>query len=60
MAPGKWQTDGAARGTTDYAVVKATASGSIDRFINVDGPTTLTLQEGQTFENHAGTWVRIG
>ena len=36
------------------------SNGDIAKFINVDGPQTVTLKAGQHFETHAGvTWTKI-
>lgn len=60
LKPGKWATTGASDGTVPYAVVHA-ANGDIVKWVNVDGPYTITLKAGQTFETHGGvTWTLKG
>lgn len=56
---GKWHTDGKTDGIAPYAVVNG-ANGDIVKVINLDGPYTITLKNGQQFETHGGaTWTQV-
>jgi hypothetical protein len=59
VVPGKYHTDGPGNGIAPYAIIKD-ANGQIDRVINIDGPYTITLTQGQAFETHGGAiWALV-
>lgn len=58
---GHYHTDGSHRdGSVPYATVYG-RDGQIEKVINVDGPSNLTLTDGQKFSTHGGVvWVYDG
>lgn len=57
---GKYHTDGAHSGTVPYATIYG-ADGKPIKVINVDGPSNITLKDGQVFSTHGGiVWEYLG
>jgi len=50
---GRYHTDGSHSGSVPYATVEGT-DGHIVKVINVDGPSNVTLKDGQVFSTHGG------
>jgi len=50
---GRYHTDGQHDGGVPYATVNS-ANGDIVKWINVDGPSNVTLKDGQVFSTHGG------
>ena len=50
---GRYHTDGSHDGAAPYATV-TDGNGQIIKVINVDGPSNITLEDGQVFSTHGG------
>jgi hypothetical protein len=61
MRPGRWHTDGTGLTSRAAYATSTDPGGAVDAAFPIDGPYTVTLKSGATFESHGGaTWTWTG